>query len=58
MRDVFDDFTVNMLCELYCSLCPARGTHPTAFAGEGDKDRVLAAVAVYPSGTVSEDPAV
>ncbi len=58
MGNVFDDLTVNVFCELHCSLRPARGTYPPAFTGERDKKRVLAAVAVYPSGTVSEDSAV
>jgi hypothetical protein len=65
MGDVFADFVVDVLPasprlrrtsgELYCSLRTARGAHPSALAGEGDKERVLAAIAVYPSSTVSED---
>ena len=58
MRDVFDDFTVNMLCELYSSLRPAGGAYPTALARKRDKEGVLTSVAVYPSGSVSEDSAV
>jgi hypothetical protein len=58
MRNVFDDFAVDMLCELHRSLGTTRGTHPAALAGEGDKERVLTAIAVNPSGTVSEDSTV
>ena len=58
MGDVFDDFVVDVFGELYCSLRTARGAYPPTFAGEGDKERVLAAVAIYPSGTVSEYAAV
>lgn len=58
MGNVFDDLTVNVLCELDCSLCPARGAYPTAFARERDEKRVLAAIAIYSSGTVSEHTAI
>jgi hypothetical protein len=58
MRVVFDNFAVDVFCELYRSLRPAGGAHPSAFAGEGDKERVLAAITVYPCGAVSEDAAV
>jgi hypothetical protein len=42
MRDVFDDLIIDVFRELHSPLSSARGTRPTAFAGEG----VLAAVAV------------
>jgi len=68
MGDVFDDFVVDVFPtsprlrrtsgELYCSLRTARGAYPTSFTGEGDKERVLAAITVYPSSTVSEDATV
>jgi hypothetical protein len=68
MRDVFDNFAVDVFPtsprlrrtsgELHGSLSSAGGAHPAAFAGECDKQRVLTSVAVYPSGTVSEDSAV
>ena len=58
MRYVFDDLTVNVLCEFYRSLCSARGAHPTAFAGECDKERVLTPITVYPCSTVSEESAI
>jgi hypothetical protein len=58
MGDVFDNFAVDVLCELDCSLCPARGTYPSAFAGKRDKERVLAPITVYPSCAVSEDSSV
>ena len=58
MGDFFDDLTVNVLGKLHRSLSSARGAYSTAFAGEGDKERVFASVAVYPSGTVSEDAAI
>ena len=58
MRDVFDNFAVDMLSELHRSLGPTGGADPTAFARERDKERVLASVAVYPGGTMSEDAAV
>jgi hypothetical protein len=58
MGDVFDNFAIDVFSELDRSLSTARGTHPSAFTGERDKKRVLAAVTVYPSGTVSEDAAV
>ena len=44
--------------ELDCSLRTARGAHPSALAGDSDKERVLAAITVYPSSTVSEDATV
>ena len=58
MGDVFDNFAVDVFCELYRSLSSARGTDPSAFTGERDKKRVLAAITVYPCGTVSEDAAI
>ena len=68
MGDVFDNFAVDVFPtsprlrrtsgELYRSLSSARGTYPPAFARKRDKKRVLAAITVYPSGTVSEDSAV
>ena len=58
MGDVFDNFAANVFCELYCSLSTALGTYTSAFTGERDKERVLASITVYPSGTVSEDAAV
>lgn len=58
MRDVFDNFAIDMLCKLHRSLGSAGGAYSSAFAGERDKERVLTAIAVYPSGTVSEDAAV
>ena len=68
MGDVFDNFAVDVFPtsprlrrtsgELHRSLRPARGAYPPALAGECDKERVLAAITVYPSGTVSEDSAV
>jgi hypothetical protein len=58
MRDVFDNFAVNMLCELHRSLCSTGGTDLAAFAREGDQERVFAAITVYPSGAVSEDSTV
>jgi hypothetical protein len=53
MRDVFDNFAVDMFCELHRSFCSTGGTDPTAFARECDKERVLASVTVYPGGTMS-----
>jgi hypothetical protein len=59
MRNVFDDFAVNVLCEFHRSFCPAGGAHPSALAGEGyDEERVFAPVAVYPCGSMSKDAAV
>jgi hypothetical protein len=58
MRDVFDNFAVNMLSELYRSFGSTGGTYSAAFARECNKERVLAAVAVYPSCTVCEDATV
>ena len=58
MGCVFDDFAIDVFRKLYCSLGSARGAYPTAFAGKRDKERVLASITVYPSGTVSEDSAV
>jgi hypothetical protein len=31
MRDVFNNFAIDVLSELYCSLSSARGAYPTAF---------------------------
>ncbi len=58
MGYVLDHFVVDMLGELHCPLSSAGWAHPTALAGEGDKEGVLASVAVYPSGTVREHAAV
>ena len=58
MGDVFDNFAVDVFCELHRSLSSARGTDPSAFTGERDKERVFAAITVYPCGTVSEDTAI
>ena len=58
MRDVFDNFAVDMLSKLHRSLGPAGGTDPTAFARECDKQGVRTAITVYPGSTVSEDAAV
>ena len=58
MRDVLDHFVVDMLCELHGSLGSAGGADPAALTRERYQERVLAAVAVYPSGAVSEDSAV
>jgi hypothetical protein len=58
MRDVFDNFAVNVLGELDSSLRSTGRAHPTALAGEGDKERVLASITIHPCGTVSEDSAV
>jgi hypothetical protein len=58
MGYVLNYFAVNMFCELHRSLCSTGGTDPTALARERDKERVLAAITVYPSGAVSEDSAV
>ena len=58
MGDVFDNFAVDVFCELYRSLSSARGAYPPELAGECDKERVLASITVYPCGTVSEDSAV
>jgi hypothetical protein len=37
MGNVFDNFAIDVLRELYCSLRPTRGAYPTSFTGEGDK---------------------
>ena len=58
MGDVFDNFAVNVFCELYCSFSAARGTYTSAFTGERDEERVFATITGYPSSTVSEDAAV
>ena len=58
MGDVFNNRAVNVLGELHCPLSPTRGAYPSAFTGERDKERVFASIAVYPSGTVSEDAAI
>jgi hypothetical protein len=58
MRDVVDDFAIDVLSELYRSLCPAGWAHPSALAGEGDEKRVFASIAIHPGGAVSEDSAV
>ena len=58
MRDVFDNFAVEVFCKLHRSLRSTGGTDPTAFARECDKQGVLTAITVYPGSTVSEDAAV
>jgi hypothetical protein len=58
MGCVFDDFAIDVFREFYRSLCSARGAHPTAFAGECDKERVLTPITVYPCSTVSEESAI
>ena len=58
MGNVFDDFVVDVLCELDSSLRSTGRADPSALTGEGDKKRVFAAITVYPSSTVSEDAAV
>ena len=57
MRDVFDNFAIDMLSKLHRSLGSTGGTYPSAFARERDEERVLAAITVYPGGIVSEDSA-
>ena len=57
-RNVFDDLDIDVLGKLYRSLGSTRGAYPSAFTRERDEKRVLASIAVYPSGTVSEDAAV
>ena len=47
-----------MLGELHRSFRPACWAYPPAFAGECDKERVLASIAIHPGGAVSEDSAV
>ena len=58
MGNVFDDFVVDVLCELDSSLRSTGRADPSALTGEGDKKRVFAVITVYPSSTVSEDAAV
>ena len=58
MGDVFDNFAVDVFCELYRSLSSARGTDPSAFTGERDKQRVFASITIHPSSSVSEDTAI
>jgi hypothetical protein len=58
MGDVFDNFAVDVFCELHRSLSSARGAYPTALARKRDQERVLASITVYPCGTVREDSAV
>jgi hypothetical protein len=58
MGDVIYDFAVDVFRELYRSLGSTRGAYPAAFAGERDKERVSAPVAIHPCGTVSEHTAV
>lgn len=58
MGDGFDNFAIDVLGELHCPLSPTRGAYPSAFTGERDKERVFAAVAVYPGGATSEDTAI
>jgi len=57
VRYVLDHFVVDMLGELHCPLSSAGWAHPTAFAGEGDKEGVFSSITVYSSSPVSEDPA-
>jgi hypothetical protein len=56
--DIFDNFAIDVLGELHCSLGAARGAYTTALAGEGDEERVFAAVAVTPRGAISKATAV
>jgi hypothetical protein len=58
MGYVLDHFVVDMLGELHCPLSSAGWAHPTALAGEGDKEGVFTPITVYSSSPVSEDPAV
>ena len=58
VRYVLDHFVVDMLGELHCPLSSAGWAHPTALAGEGDKEGVFTPITVYSSSPVSEDPAV
>ena len=58
MGDVFDNFAVDVFCELYRSLSSARGAYPSAFTGERDKQRVFASITIHPSSSVSEDTAI
>jgi hypothetical protein len=58
MGGVLDHFAVDVLGELNSALSAAGWAHPPTFAGECDKERVLAAVAIHPSCAVSEDSAV
>ena len=58
MGNIFDYLAVDVLSELDSALSAAGGTCSAAFAGEGDKERVLAAITVNLSGTVSEDATV
>jgi hypothetical protein len=38
MWDVFDDFAVDMLSKLHCSLGSTGGKYPSAFARERDEE--------------------
>jgi hypothetical protein len=58
MGDTLDDFAVDVLCELHCSLSATRRAHPSALAGESDKKGVLAPIAIHAGSSVSEDAAV
>jgi hypothetical protein len=58
MGNVLNHFSMDVFRELYCSLRPTRGAHPSALAGEGDEKRVFASIAIHPGGAVSEDSAV
>ena len=58
MGDVFDNFAVDVFCELHGSLGSAGGADPAALARERDEERVLASITIHPRGTVSEDAAV
>jgi hypothetical protein len=58
MGDVFKNFTVDVLSELHRSLSATRRAYPSTLAGEGDKERVLAAIAVNSSSAMGEDSAV
>ena len=48
MRDVFDNFAVNVFCKLHCSLSTAGGVYPPAFAGKCYKEGVLASITIHP----------
>jgi hypothetical protein len=58
LGEVFDNFAVDVLCELHGALDAAGGAHPAALAGERYKERVLALLAEHPRGTMSKDAAI
>jgi hypothetical protein len=55
VRYVLDHFVVDMLGELHCPLSSAGWAHPTAFAGEGDKEGVFTSITGYSSRVVKND---